>query len=90
MSWVQFRRYFIFGSLLNALIELELARILFSSGKMTSNKPVDKLADNLKGLIIGASGPIPGYQHGMLFLKSKRSHTQRYRERDSSYASFDE
>ncbi|CAI7638229.1 unnamed protein product [Penicillium discolor] len=31
---------------------------------MTSNKPVDKLADNLKGLIIGASGPIPGYQHG--------------------------
>ncbi|KAJ5507466.1 hypothetical protein N7527_009609 [Penicillium freii] len=31
---------------------------------MTSNKPVDKLADNLKGLIIGASGTIPGYQHG--------------------------
>ncbi|KAJ5851082.1 hypothetical protein N7455_010938 [Penicillium solitum] len=31
---------------------------------MTSNKPVDKLADNLKGLIIGASGIIPGYQHG--------------------------
>ncbi|KAF7528877.1 hypothetical protein PCG10_009591 [Penicillium crustosum] len=31
---------------------------------MTSNKPVDKLADNLKGLVIGASGTIPGYQHG--------------------------
>ncbi|KAJ5602726.1 hypothetical protein N7537_005682 [Penicillium hordei] len=30
---------------------------------MTSNKPVDKLADNLKGLVIGASGTIPGYQH---------------------------
>lgn len=47
---------------------------------MTSNKPVDRLADNLKGLIIGASGTIPGYQHGMLFLKSKRSHTHRERE----------
>ncbi|KAJ5958351.1 uncharacterized protein N7479_005501 [Penicillium vulpinum] len=30
---------------------------------MASNKPVDKLADNLKGLVIGASGTIPGYQH---------------------------
>lgn len=51
---------------------------------MTSNKPVDNLADNLKGLVIGASGTIPGYQHGMLFLKSKRSqtHIERERERD--------
>ncbi|KGO68804.1 hypothetical protein PITC_076860 [Penicillium italicum] len=31
---------------------------------MASKKPVDKLADNLKGLVIGASGAIPGYQHG--------------------------
>ncbi|KAJ5262987.1 hypothetical protein N7524_008292 [Penicillium chrysogenum] len=31
---------------------------------MASKKPVDKLADNLKGLVIGASGTIPGYQHG--------------------------
>ncbi|CAG8027222.1 unnamed protein product [Penicillium nalgiovense] len=30
---------------------------------MVSEKPVDKLADNLKGLVIGASGTIPGYQH---------------------------
>ncbi|KAJ6185653.1 hypothetical protein N7519_006954 [Penicillium mononematosum] len=30
---------------------------------MASEKPVDKLADNLKGLVIGASGTIPGYQH---------------------------
>ncbi|CAG8259299.1 unnamed protein product [Penicillium nalgiovense] len=30
---------------------------------MVSEKQVDKLADNLKGLVIGASGTIPGYQH---------------------------
>ncbi|KAG0155827.1 hypothetical protein PDIDSM_3000 [Penicillium digitatum] len=33
---------------------------------MTSNKPVDKLADNLKGLVIGASGTTPGYQRGTI------------------------
>jgi hypothetical protein len=31
---------------------------------MASNKLVDKLADNLKGLVIGVSGNIPGLLHG--------------------------
>ncbi|CAI7604463.1 unnamed protein product [Penicillium glandicola] len=33
---------------------------------MSSNKPMDKLTDALKGLVIGASGTIPGYQHGQI------------------------
>jgi poly [ADP-ribose] polymerase len=35
---------------------------------MASNKAVEKLADTLKGLVIGASGTIPGYKHGMFPL----------------------
>lgn len=59
-----------------------LSVVYFPSGKMASNKPVDKLADNLKGLVIGASGTIPGYQHGMFSLISKQIY--RKRERDVS------
>ncbi|KXG49796.1 uncharacterized protein PGRI_057640 [Penicillium griseofulvum] len=33
---------------------------------MASDKPVEKLADTLKGLVIGASGTIPGYKHGQI------------------------
>jgi hypothetical protein len=29
-----------------------------------ADKETDKLMDSLKGLVIGASGNIPGYQHG--------------------------
>jgi hypothetical protein len=53
--------------------------VLLSSGNMAPKKPVDKLADNLKGLVIGASGTIPGYQHGMFLLKSKQSRIKRER-----------
>lgn len=34
--------------------------------EMTSNKYVDKLSYGLEELIIGASGNIPGYSHGIL------------------------
>jgi poly [ADP-ribose] polymerase len=37
---------------------------------MASNKPVDNLVDSLKGLVIGASGNIPGHLHG----SSSQSH----------------
>lgn len=54
---------------------------------MTTNKPVDKLADNLKGLVIGASGPIPGYQHGMSSNLREVTHIwrgiERKREREA-------
>ncbi|KAJ5198874.1 hypothetical protein N7472_004078 [Penicillium cf. griseofulvum] len=33
---------------------------------MASNQPVEKLADHLKDLVIGASGTIPGYKHGQI------------------------
>jgi len=42
-------------------------------GEMASNKPVDKLVNNLKGLIIGASGNIPGIPHGISFQSSLKS-----------------
>lgn len=32
--------------------------------EMAPNTPVDKLADNLKSLVISASGNIPGFSHG--------------------------
>lgn len=35
---------------------------------MASNQGVDSLVTDLKGLVISASGNIPGYQHGMSFL----------------------
>lgn len=35
------------------------------SAEMSSEKTVDKLADGLKDLVIGASGNIPGYPHGI-------------------------
>ncbi|KAJ5360622.1 hypothetical protein N7517_009813 [Penicillium concentricum] len=30
------------------------------------DKPIDKLTGDMKGLVIGASGTIPGYQHGQI------------------------
>ncbi|KAJ5512376.1 hypothetical protein N7463_001928 [Penicillium fimorum] len=33
---------------------------------MASNEPRGKLTDDMKGLVIGASGIIPGYQHGQI------------------------
>jgi poly [ADP-ribose] polymerase len=58
---------------------------------MASNKPVDKLADGLKGLVIGASGNIPGHLHGcssqldslsiyQLLMKSFRFHLDQIKD----------
>jgi hypothetical protein len=36
---------------------------LFGMSDKKVDKETDKLMDSLKGLVIGASGNIPGYQH---------------------------
>jgi hypothetical protein len=33
-----------------------------------TKNPIEKLTDSMKGLVIGASGKIPGYRHGMYLL----------------------